>query len=195
MRKNETKRFTLEEIPQERSNLEGILARLRKSVRNAGICCFVATPFDPSMWAHYADGHRGFCIEYQRTLENDLGSDGCCRVEYVDQAFSMFAGLDFFKQPIPVLKRILASKADSWCREREWRLIRMWDTVPSDRGYRLDARIESVIFGLRMPRRDALTIVRLLRKIEDIQFFEMTTLQEKLALIPMPFRFSDDEVS
>jgi hypothetical protein len=28
----------------------------------------------------------------------------------------------------------------------------------------------------------------------DVQFFEMTTLQEKLELIPMPFRFSEDEV-
>jgi Protein of unknown function (DUF2971) len=190
--RNETRCFTLEDIPQERSNFERVLARFKGGVKNAGICCFVATPLEPSMWAHYADGHRGFCIEYERNLENDLGKDGCSRVEYVDQAFSVFAGLDFFKQPVTVLKRILTSKARSWYRECEWRLIRT--CVPIDRGYRLNARIVSVTFGLRMPRRDALTIVRLLRKIKDIQFFEMTTLQEKLALIPMPFRFSEDEV-
>jgi hypothetical protein len=192
--RNETRRFTLEDIPKERPKFEAVLATLGEGVRNAGIWCVGATPLEPSMWAHYADGHRGFCIEYERNLENDLGNDGCFRVEYVDQAFSMFAGLDFFKQPHSVLKRILTSKAESWFREREWRLIRMSKTVPIDRGFRLNARIVSVTFGLRMPRRDALTIVRLLRKIKDTQFFEMTTLQEKLALIPMPFRFSEDEV-
>jgi hypothetical protein len=58
----------------------------------------------------------------------------------------------------------------------------------------LDARLLSVTFGLNMPRRNALTVVRALRKKPDVRFFEMTTLQEKLELIPMPFRFSEDEV-
>ena len=192
--RNETRRFTLSDIPQERLKLERMLAKLKEGVMNAGICCFVATPLEPSMWAYYADGHRGFCIECERTPENDLGNEGCSQVEYVDQAFSTFAALDFFQKPKSVLKKILTRKAQSWNREHEWRLIRMWGSAPIDRGYRLSARIVSVVFGLRMPRRNALTIVRLLRNLPDIQFFEMTTLQEQLALIPMPFHFSEDEV-
>jgi hypothetical protein len=146
------------------------------------------------MWAHYADGHRGFCIEYERTPLNDLGNESCCRVDYLDEAFARFAGLDFFRQPTRVLKRILTSKSRSWHREHEWRLVRMWPTAPTDRGCRLDARIVSVTFGLNMPRRDALTIVRLLHRIENIQFFEMTTPQETLTLIPTPFRFEEGEL-
>lgn len=192
--RNETRRFTLSDIHQERPKLEEVLEKLREGVKNAGICCFVATPLEPSMWAHYADGHRGFCIEYERKPENDLGDQGCHRVEYVDQAFSTFACLDFFQEPISVLKKILTRKSQSWDREHEWRLIRMWDSASIERGYRLSARIVSVVFGLRMPRRDALTIVRLLQHLPDIQFFEMTTLQEQLALIPMPFHFAEDEV-
>lgn len=192
--RNEVRRFSLEDIPKERPKFEAVLATLKEGIRNAGICCFVATPFEPTMWAHYADGHRGFCIEYERTPANDLGNEGCYRVEYLDEAFSRFAGLDFFREPKRVLKRILTSKSKSWHREHEWRLVRMWPTAPKDRGCRLDARVVSVIFGLNMPRRDALTIVRLLYRIENIQFFEMTTPQETLTLIPMPFRFEEGEL-
>lgn len=70
----------------------------------------------------------------------------------------------------------------------------MWKAAPTDRGHRLNARIMSITFGLNMPRRDALTIVRAIRKKRDVQFFEMTTLQEELVLIPMPFHFSEDEL-
>lgn len=193
--RNQTRRWRIDDIPTLRSDIEKVLADLKDGIKNAGVACFVASPFEPSMWAHYADGHRGFCVEYERTPDNELGDPaGCVRVDYADQAFSVFADLDFFRDPKRVLKQVLATKAVSWRREREWRLVRMWKAAPTDRGHRLNARVMSVTFGLNTPRRDALTIVRALRKKGNVEFFTMATPQEKLVLNPMPFHFSEDEL-
>jgi Protein of unknown function (DUF2971) len=192
--RGDTRRFTLEDIPQERPHFKRALATLEEGVRNAGLFCLAATPFEPLMWAHYADGHRGFCIEYERRPDNDLGASGCSKVIYVDPTFPIFRGLDFFRQPEDVLRGILTCKAGSWSYEHEWRLIRMWRASPGERSYRLNARILSIYFGLRMPRRDALTVIRVLRHCTGIEFYEMVTPQERLALQAAPFRFSEEEL-
>lgn len=188
----DTRQFTLEDIPQERPNFERILDKLEEGVRNAGIFCLAATPFEPLMWAHYADGHRGFCIEYERRADNDLGSTGCSHVIYDDPAFPVFHGLDYFRQP-DVLQRILTYKARSWDYEHEWRFMRMWEGPPGERIYRLNARILSISFGIRMPRRDALTIIRALRHLTGIKYYKMAVIQGRLALQPHPFHFSEEE--
>lgn len=192
--RGDTRRFTLENIPQERLHFERALASLEEGVRNAGLFCLAATPFEPLMWAHYADGHRGFCIEYERRPDNDLGVSDCCKVIYVDPTFPIFRALDFFREPEDVLLSILTRKARSWSYEHEWRLIRMWKGSPGERGYRLNARISSICFGLRMPRRDALTVIRLLRHCTGIEFYQMSTPQQRLALQALPFHFSDEEL-
>src|SRR5437764_2784903 len=33
-----------------------------------GIACFSATVTDIMMWSHYADGHRGFCLEFDTAV-------------------------------------------------------------------------------------------------------------------------------
>jgi hypothetical protein len=124
-RRGDTQRFTLADIPQERPHFERVLAALEEGVRNAGLICLAATPFEPLMWAYYADGHRRFCIEYERRPDNDLGGLGCSKVIYVDPTFPILHGLDFFRQPIDVLQRVLTCKACSWSYDHEWRLIRM----------------------------------------------------------------------
>lgn len=190
----DTKQFMLEDIPQARPDYERGLDELEKGVRNAGIFCLAATPFEPLMWAHYADGHRGFCIEYERRVDNDLGSSGCLDVTYDDPAFPIFRGLDYFRQSEDVLQRILTHKARSWDYEHEWRFMRIWEELPKDRSYRLNARILSVSFGIRMPRRDSLTIIRALRHLTGIKYYEMAVIQGRLALQPQPFHFFEEEL-
>jgi len=192
--RGDTRQFTLEDIPQERLDYERGLDELEEGVRNAGIFCLAATPFEPLMWAHYADGHRGFCIEYERRADNDLGSTGCSWVTYDDPTFPVFRGLDYFRQGMDVLQRILTHKARSWDYEHEWRLMRMWKGSPGERSYRLNARILSITFGIRMPRRDELTIIRILRHLTGIKYYKMAVIQGRLALQQHPFHFPEEEL-
>lgn len=193
--KGEARRFTPEDILRERKNYESMLDTFEEGVRNAGIFCLTATPLEPLMWAHYTDGHRGFCIEYERTADNDLAEPGCLKVEYDDPAFPLFRGLDYFAQTMEVLQRVFTHKARSWGYEYEWRLIRMWKESPGERSYRLNARIVSISFGLRMPRRNALTIIRALRHHPEISYYKISVLRERLALQAGPFHFSEEELN
>lgn len=44
-------------------------------IDNARIGCFSSDPLNQLMWAHYADGLRGFCIEFDRELVIPDGRD------------------------------------------------------------------------------------------------------------------------
>jgi hypothetical protein len=37
---------------------------VRKSRFERGVACFSAAADNLLLWAHYADGHRGFCLEF-----------------------------------------------------------------------------------------------------------------------------------
>lgn len=44
-----------------RKSVEAIAAKMQ----HQGIACFSAKVDDLLMWSHYADGHRGFCLEFE----------------------------------------------------------------------------------------------------------------------------------
>ncbi|WP_432746078.1 DUF2971 domain-containing protein [Methylobacter sp. G7] len=191
----DTKRYTLEEIPKEREFYESELNRLDNGVRNAGIFSLSTTPFEPLMWAHYADEHRGFCIEYERSQDNDLNADNCFKVEYGKPIFPILRGLDYFKAPDDEVMKILTYKAKSWRYENEWRFVQMWKTPPElkERSYRLKAHILSISFGVRMQRREALTIIKIFRNDTRIKFYRMSIIPEQFALKAILYRFSAEE--
>jgi hypothetical protein len=54
--------------PQFRAHVEGlfhnsVIPRLKETT---GAVCFSRAWHNPVLWAHYADGHRGFCLEVDR---------------------------------------------------------------------------------------------------------------------------------
>jgi hypothetical protein len=49
-----------------RSGIEG---RSQTQVHERGVACLAESYADLLMWAHYADGHRGFCLEFDGNAE------------------------------------------------------------------------------------------------------------------------------
>ncbi|MGV8921279.1 MAG: DUF2971 domain-containing protein [Pseudomonas sp.] len=43
-------------------------------IQETGVFSLSEINDDILMWAHYAESHKGFCIEYSRTVENVLGT-------------------------------------------------------------------------------------------------------------------------
>jgi hypothetical protein len=68
------------------------------------------------MWAHYADNHRGVCLEF--SLCNDVLC-AALRCEYL----STFPVMKAYAQGDEDNLRILLAKADVWAYEREYRLV------------------------------------------------------------------------
>lgn len=75
------------------------------------------------LWAHYADNHKGVCIQYD--IKNNAKKfifDNCFPVFYDDSNFSNeITSLDNIKDEL-ILKPLL-KKGTDWSYEREWRIV------------------------------------------------------------------------
>jgi hypothetical protein len=93
------------------------------------VACFSEMPDSMVMWSHYANDHKGFCLEYDfGTLEpEDPRRDALFPVVYDEQRFSIASELARLvnggkkNHTLPILAAI--HKSPDWQYEREWRLI------------------------------------------------------------------------
>jgi DUF2971 family protein len=90
--------------------------RLQESLEKARILCLCETQTNPRLWAHYSDGHRGFCLEFDTTLEPFSHAR---RVRYTRD----YPKLDINATPDQCLRTFLLTKSEIWKDEEEWRCV------------------------------------------------------------------------
>jgi hypothetical protein len=98
----------------------------RKLNANYGILSLSELSREHQMWGHYADGGRGFLIEFDarnswfHAMRNpDDGFNELRRVEYVS--------LRPVKNLLDIKDEVLYTKSDSWRHEKEWRIVRSFN--------------------------------------------------------------------
>ena len=86
--------------------------------KRAGIFCVSEKCDDLLMWAHYADSHRGVCLEFDGFGELMAPAQ---QVDYVPtrQTINRYAD-----DPDAMVTKALFTKSDHWTYEAEWRLLR-----------------------------------------------------------------------
>ena len=102
--------------------------RIRREQR--GIACFSEHKTDIMMWSHYADGHRGFCLEFDTKIEPFTTA---LQVRYGDKFPSIPPALLFADHTKGhrdsdndlLLQAFVLTKAPCWSYEREWRVMHM----------------------------------------------------------------------
>jgi hypothetical protein len=115
-----------------------MIEKLRKLEK---VCSFSAEKDSLLMWSHYADHHKGFCIEYD--IES-LGSQHFFRrnlypVVYSEEIYDLRPFVESlasgprkeFKPLIPLVAML--HKFEGWEYEREWRLMDETEVVEPDR--------------------------------------------------------------
>lgn len=143
------------------SKLKNEVARvLRESihqhVQGFGICCLAESVDNFLMWSHYADGHRGFCLEFDTSYFPFVESRP---IEYADSFPPLsIEGLLENAAPVdsgkpvdnrdPVLVKYLSTKAPCWGYEGEWRLFNREPDAPLS--YPKEA-LTAIYFGVQMP--------------------------------------------
>lgn len=137
----------------------------------SGIYSLSKTFTDELLWAHYANSHNGFCIEY------DL--DKLC--EFEGTKYSIFDVLYQNKPPImnvdsmftsdaqnEILQKLTSVKSKRWEYEEEIRII-----TPSEGKQYYDFRaVRSIYFGLRMKKENIRLIMETLQG-RGIKYFQM----------------------
>jgi len=116
------------------------------------------------MWSHYADYHKGFCIGYEVTNDNDLGNGKCQKVHYGEYpSFSlleMFRGVEKMDNNIAkkIFEIMVLSKDKNWRYEYEWRVLYSQSNelvIPN-------FKISSITFGMRMTEWQQKIIMKIL---------------------------------
>jgi len=98
--------------PSEQLEIDSIL-------EETGIFCLSEVNDNPLMWSHYADSHKGVCVEYV-TSENRIFGCDLIRADYV-KCYPTFSSTDYPDQAH--IRRYLSAKSIHWEYEREWRVI------------------------------------------------------------------------
>ncbi|MCD4741850.1 MAG: DUF2971 domain-containing protein [Desulfobacteraceae bacterium] len=108
-----------------------------------GCTCFSERKDYILMWSHYADDHKGFCLEFNTSFKP---FQKAIKVEYSDTFPSVNStkliaeNPEFDKETLsPIL-----TKYKCWCYEKEWRIFHREPNKPY--GYDVDA-LNAVYFG------------------------------------------------
>lgn len=114
----------------------------RRISSNFGILCFSKIWSNPVQWAHYANHHKGLCIEIELTDRCDAQ-----KVEYVPERLdsSVISSPKFSE-------KLLLTKFEHWGYEEEYRIIRQLDNFVKDdslyfQPFNDDIKITKVIIG------------------------------------------------
>lgn len=124
-----------------------------------GVFCLSETATDVLMWAHYADNHKGFLIEFDSEHEFfhqawQDGTDRFRRVNYLSERTNVKTAAALNRD------EVFFTKSKAWEHEREWRMVLPLQSAnhpPIGRIYLFDIPptcITGLIFGCNMPKHE-----------------------------------------
>lgn len=118
------------------------------------ICSFSDNALHPLLWSHYADSHRGFCLEFDAST--DIFGHAMKVAYQTEYPVIEFTESDDDEN----LKRSVLTKAKFWAYEREYRLVSIEPGEPLtlpivDHIFQFPpSLLTGVIFGCQMPQAD-----------------------------------------
>lgn len=91
-----------------------------------GVSCLSESEKSLLMWAHYANNHRGICVEYDLLKINSVLGFTAVPVIYSEgrTCFDCFDPQIIEKDTQKLLIQSLTSKSPEWSYEKEWRIVR-----------------------------------------------------------------------
>lgn len=144
---------------------------LRKT-HEIGVLCLSSKFDSPLMWSHYADQHRGVCIEYD---VSELRPEALHKVSYGQSREVLASQIrdwvlhDNLAARQAIDKACLLTKSREWAYEGEWRLLGEVGLQDSP------MRLKSVIFGMRCADVLKYTVVKALQGgPQKVKFWEIT---------------------
>ncbi len=149
---------------------------IQRQVKELGVICLTEVNNDVLMWSHYAQSHKGFCIEFNRTDDNDLGNREICLpiIYTIGPKKPSFTVKELAKDDAII--RIATAKTEEWKYEKEWRSI----VKTAGRLVPLPTDINGVIFGCEMDSAKRQTIANILGS--DFNYMEAVKIKGKYGL-------------
>jgi hypothetical protein len=152
--------------------------------QNLSICCFSETRDSMLMWTHYADQHRGCCIEFDvRRLFIPEAVGFLLPVIYEDELFNITpyysaiatGGGNNWSAMLAACR-----KTKAWSYEREWRLV-FAVAYPKEKAH-FTIPIKSLIMGLRVEKQVQRRLFEIAQKLDVPLFRTLPSSTESILL-------------
>ena len=159
-------------VAHTRKDLSPNIDTFKIKLKNFGILSLAENAKDILMWSHYADDHKGVCIELERSEDNELGNiDTTRKVVYTKNYPSLNSkALLTSTDTESSLKRVLYTKSEHWSYEQEWRIFKPTGGIV----YPVPGKIKSITIGVRASNMD-IEIIKKLINGSDIVSAKATT--------------------
>jgi hypothetical protein len=100
----------------------------KKQWAEIGVACFTEESENILMWSHYADNHRGFCLEFDTNYYpfKPFKTETVIKINYADSYPALSLNdipQKILSQSISLPKILLGTKSSHWCYEKEWRIF------------------------------------------------------------------------
>jgi len=157
-----------------------IKRELDRELAHAGVLSLSATWKSGLMWSHYADEHRGICIEYDT---RDQEHPKLLPVNYRAPRAIKTSDLWRWKAKDDAAAREAVFSSYFYAKSSEWRYEREWRDLRENSGVAgLPFRITAILFGLRCDRSVITSIVKLLNDHPEVKLWQMRPKDESFAL-------------
>ncbi len=132
------------------------------------------------MWSHYADEHRGICIEYDT---RDQQHPRLRRVDYKGPRAIKTSDLYQWKVQGDTHAKERVYKTFFYTKSGEWRYEREWRDVQRDSGVvGVPFRTTAILFGLRCDLSVIKSIVKLLSHYPAIKLWQVLPMHDGFGL-------------
>lgn len=162
--------------------IQEIKCQLDSTMKSRGVLSMTSHWNSPLMWSHYANEHKGICIEY------DISQAVCKRPKAVDylgeRGIHLSKVSDYvFNNSINATEEIehkyFYTKANQWSYEKEWRYVSERQGSTSD-----PFHLSAVYFGMRCEYSVISSIVKLLNGSESkISFYKAYACQSTFEIL------------
>tara|TARA_R100000935_G_C2812392_1_gene155611 strand:- start:530 stop:1321 length:792 start_codon:yes stop_codon:yes gene_type:complete len=115
----------------------------RKQIRSLGVLSLSMVSDSILLWSHYADEHRGICIEFERNIDEDSGILENSRPVIYSDMYPTPSVDQLVLDPRALTNKVVYTKSHHWAYEREWRL---WKDKGNQK-HPLPGPVKSVILG------------------------------------------------
>jgi hypothetical protein len=161
-------------IKQWKANKEEFEKKIHKqtiqSSTEVGILCLSETNDNIKMWGHYANSHRGVCLEFDirpKMLPDDFEDPTAWKINYPENnLYQSF--LEEESTPQESLLVGMLTKAKIWSEEREFRLFARRAGLK-----KINKKcLRKIIFGVYTPDEERETLIKLVSKLDypDLSF-------------------------
>ena len=153
------------------------LDKFNNEINDVGVSCFSEEINNILMWSHYADKHKGFCIEFNKSYRPFSMAEtilyGTNMPEY-----------DFFSDDDIKHKQFFYYKSDHWKYEKELRIVTDKSNAPVP--YKKES-LKAIYFGLRADKTD-MDIICTIAKANNpnVKFYKMEKKHSSFELEPHP---------